>query len=873
MAEDKSELESLRKECKYYRTKTDELAGENLRLDYTVSGLRHELKQKKEGFKLLSALHESIGLQQEVMAIFRAASNSINSTLGMDKTIVLFPAERPDFFKPVLALGSGLDEAKVMALEFEIPEGIISGRETYIVNKAAGPNPLNDLIKEGFDLPYFIIYPVRTGDQVLGVFISGRMLEAKPLYPPLDAGDADTFSSIAGLISATVETMKVASLKENDRLKTEFFANISHEFRTPITLTIGPLEALLSGRYGEVNGRVKKEVEIVLRNQYRLLDLINQILDLAKMESGSMKPAPARILSLNEFVEQRLEQFNAMAEKRGLSLQRKYSEEVTKLAIYLDVEKFDKVIFNLLSNATKFTKKGGITVETKAVPGGVEIAVTDTGLGIRADQIEHIFDRFRQADGSQSREFAGTGIGLALAKQIVEVHGGEIAVVSEYGKGSTFKVKIPTGKSHFATDVVVEESPTSTASAHKGVSQGLDVREGRASEAEIQLVAQMNETALATRTHRAKILYADDNADLRSFVHGLLADEYALILAVDGQDGYEKAKRHKVDLVISDLMMPVMTGTEFLKKMKEDSLTESVPFIMLTAKGGLDTKIEELGRGVDDFLSKPFSASELQARVSNLLKIRQQQLRIKRDLSAARGIQQSLLPARDSQFGSIKVEIFYRPCEELSGDFFEIEKLGERIYFYVADVTSHGTASAQVTYLLRGIFKKIIAGSGAGLEVTEFVKMISEEYLALNLDYAVGLCFGCVDKKSGLLEYLTTNFPNPWLLSENKISAVPVELNDVIDPRFQGQDVAFTSNKIQLKDQDCFYCFTDGLFEIADKDSNRELGERGFSRLLQRFPGPNWRDEVFNELIKINQGEFFRDDMTILRIRRAINSP
>jgi signal transduction histidine kinase/CheY-like chemotaxis protein len=866
MAEDKSDIESLRKEANYYRKKTDELAGENLRLDYTVSGLRHELKQKRAGFKLLSSLHETLGAQRENLEIFRSAGGAINSTLGMDKTIVLYPTDKENVFRPVIGLGGNLDENKIAEFEIEFPEPLVKAQEVRIVNKATASDPLIEKIRSLFELPYFIVCAVRSAEQTLALFVSGRLVEAKPLYPPLDGGDADSFVSISGLIAAIVETMKVASLKENDRLKTEFFANISHEFRTPITLTIGPLEAMISGKYGEVGDRVRKEIEIILRNQYRLLDLINQILDLAKLESGSMKPSPVRVANFNEFMERRLEQFNPMTEKRGLELLRKYDEAVAAASIYVDPEKFDKVIFNLLSNATKFTKKGSITVETKIAGQQLEFSVTDTGMGIRADQLGHIFDRFRQADGSQSREFAGTGIGLSLVKQIVEIHGGQIAVLSEYGKGTTFKVTVPLGKAHFPEDVKIEESPASSIETAAKSSQVVDVREGRASEAELQKVLELNDAALADQRVRKKILYADDNADLRSFVHGLLSEEYTLILAVNGQDGFEKAKKYDVDLVISDLMMPVWTGADFVNHLKADPLTSAIPFIMLTAKGGLDTKVEELGRGVDDFLSKPFSALELQARVRNLIKIREQQRRIKKDLAAARGIQQSLLPGTDLEFGGFKAEFMYRPCEELSGDFFDIRTVKDKTYFYIADVTSHGTASAQVTYLLRGIFNKLVERPSVG-SVDRFVAEMAKEFLSLKLDYAVGLCFG-VFGADGQVECLISNFPNPWILKEGRISALSVPLSDTIDPMFFGQELNFKSAKFALEPGESFFAFTDGLYEFPMIESGRDFGERALSRILQKYPGESWRDELFSELVRIQGSSHFGDDMTILRLKR-----
>lgn len=616
----------LQQELIYYKNKTDELAGENLKLDYAVSGLRHEIKQKKAALNLLSFLPSAISVKTEVTEIFRIAVSSINSTLGMDKTIFLVPTDKENFFRPSVVLGSGLDEAHLVSQLLEIPAAIIEGTEIVVMTKTSKATELSAQIRKLFELPYFLISVVHSGPETLGVFISGRSLEARPLYPPLNQGDVDTFASIGSLISATIEGVKVTALKETDRLKTEFFANISHEFRTPITLTVGPLEALLTGRYGEVTERIKKEVEMMLRNQKRLLGFINQILDLAKMESGNVKISYAKTPDFNRFIDQRLEQFQSLADKRGIELIREFDTAVSNCDFYCDQEKIEESLINLLSNAIKFTTKGSITISTKIERNFLFVSVKDTGTGIVADQIPHIFDRFKQADGSKSREFAGTGIGLALVKQGVELHGGEVIVTSEPGIGTMFTLKLLLGKIHISADAIIENgSADEPDSALQSIIA--DLREGKSSASITSDVDRINDAALKNlRSATPKILYVDDNAELRNFVHGLLKDQYNIFLAVNGKDGFEKTKQYSVDLIISDLRMPIMTGTELLKKIREGNDTKAIPFVMLTANGGMNTKLEELEGGADDFLVKPFSEAELMARIRNLLNIREQQM-------------------------------------------------------------------------------------------------------------------------------------------------------------------------------------------------------------------------------------------------------
>ena len=457
MSETPPDPESLRTEVEYYKRQLDDLAGENLRLDYTISGLRHELRQKRKGFALLSALQQSIGAHEQISSIFEITIRAINSTLGMDKSVVLSPTDKPNVYRMRQWLGVREEVAASLAsLDLDFPASFAAGTGLLVANRASETTPLVARLREAFDLPFFVCLPVMVAQAPIGLLLSGRMKEARPLYPPLDQGDVDTFQAIAGLVSASVQNMRVAVLTEMDRLKTEFFANISHEFRTPIALTLGPLQQILADRHGEVSQSVRGPLNMMLRNQERLLGLINQILDLAKFEGGGMQLHAALVADVNHFIEERVLQFQATAEKRGLVLKLSLDPRLRSASLYVDTEKLDRLFSNLLSNALKFTKVGAIEVVTLLEDGAFRLSVSDTGIGIQADELQHIFDRFRQADGSASREYAGTGIGLALVKEIATLHGGTVAVRSQYGEGSSFDVTIPLGKAHLNPVSVIE---------------------------------------------------------------------------------------------------------------------------------------------------------------------------------------------------------------------------------------------------------------------------------------------------------------------------------------------------------------------------------------------------------------------------------
>jgi signal transduction histidine kinase len=353
----------------------------------------------------------------------------------------LSPGRRENSFRPTQWIGFRQDAASAFqTLELELPAAIARGTERLIVNKATTPvTPLIEQIRSAFELPYFVSVPVVVDERPIALLLSGRLREAKPIYPPLDKGDLDTFLAIAGLISASIRNMRVGVLEEMDRLKTEFFANISHEFRTPITLTLGPLAALLNGRYGAVADDARDQLRVMQRNQERLLGLVNQILDLAKLEAGGMRLRAARVDDFNRFVRERAAQFRETAAQRGLEIRLELDPAVADAELYADRAQLDRLLVNLLSNALKFTRAGHIEVTTELRDDVVRLGVADTGIGIREDQLPHIFDRFRQADGSESREYAGTGIGLALVQEIARLHGGDVTVSSRHGEGTTFR--------------------------------------------------------------------------------------------------------------------------------------------------------------------------------------------------------------------------------------------------------------------------------------------------------------------------------------------------------------------------------------------------------------------------------------------------
>jgi signal transduction histidine kinase len=620
-----SDLARLVRERDYYRRQVDELAGVNLKLDYTLGGLRHEAKQKREGFALLSELQQSIGTHKSVSTIFEITMAAINATLAMDRTVVLTPAQQEHVYRPAQWLGFREDAAgKLAAAEVPFPPQFAAGTGLLIVNRTTAPTPLIRQLRAALDLPYFICLPVMGERAPIGLLLTGRLKEARPYYPPMDEGDADTLLATAGLISATVRNMRIAVLEETDRLKTEFFANVSHEFRTPLTLSLGPLQQLLGGRYGPLPSAAVEQLRVIERNQWRLLTLVNQVLDLVRLEAGRMQLRAAPMPDVDAFIADRGAQFRAAAEARGVALRLCLGAGAASADFFVDREKLDLLLSNLVSNALKFTPQGYVEVATAVREGALQLTVADSGIGIQEDQLPHIFDRFRQADGSVSREYAGSGLGLALVKEIATLHGGDVTVRSEYGRGSTFCVTLPLGRAHLSPACVVDIAEGAAfESAAEPLARLLVVPEGAAGQHGVEEANRRAESRFDPG--KPTLIYAEDNADLRHHVRDLLADDYNVFLAADGREGLHQAGRRRPDLILADQMMPGMSGQDLLRAVRADADLYATPFIFLTARAGDEARIETLAAGADDYLSKPFHEAELLARVRNLLRARAQE--------------------------------------------------------------------------------------------------------------------------------------------------------------------------------------------------------------------------------------------------------
>ena len=403
------------------------------------------------------------------------------------------------------------------------------------------------------------------------------------------------------------------SLLELNKQKTEFFQNVSHEFRTPLTLTIGPLETAVS----QGKGISLEQAKISLRNSKRLLRLVNQLLDLHRLDAKRMQPN-FHPCNLVEAIEQIVETFRPHCHKKGLIIKTKL-EPCSQ--VYVDLEKFDKVIYNLLSNAMKFTRPGGrIEVGLSSVGNFVQFKVKDTGIGIAPSHLQHLFERFHQVEGSVDRSHEGSGLGLALVKELVELHRGQVNVESVLNQGTTFTVWLQKGTSHLPEKQVSE------------IPEELQINRGTVELADLEgkILEFDHEEDKSENTSCPLILVVDDNADLRGYVGQILREAgYQVRSTHNGEVGFNLAVASRPNLIITDLMMPVLSGMEMTRKIRENKDLQGTPIILLTAKADEASRIEGAERGADAYLSKPFNDRELLAEVRNLIALKANEAKVK----------------------------------------------------------------------------------------------------------------------------------------------------------------------------------------------------------------------------------------------------
>ena len=470
------------------------------------------------------------------------------------------------------------------------------------------------------------------------------------------------------------ERRRAKVLAELDQAKTAFFSNVSHEFRTPLTLMLGPIEDALAASDGEQLPPLQRErLEVVYRNGLRLQRLVNSLLDFSRIEAGRARAA-FEPTALASFTADLASNFRSACEKAGLALVvdcPPFDEPV-----FVDRSMWEKIVLNLLSNAFKFTFEGEIAVSIRQADGAAELRVRDTGTGISAEDIARVFERFHRVENARRRTHEGSGIGLALVQELVKLHGGSISAESDVGSGTTFTVRVPLGSQHLPHDQVGSgrSAALPTTGASSFVEEALrwlpdaDQRPATGSE-----LPSLQDDPTGSVSHRQRpaddrplVLVADDNADMRQYIVRLLGAHYRTEAVPDGVAALAAARERRPDLILTDVMMPRLDGFGLLQALRADPGTRSVPVIMLSARAGEESRVEGMQEGADDYLVKPFSARELLARVTAHL----QMARMRRESTEA-------IHASQEQFRALikaSSDVVYR----MNADWTELRQLQGR---------------------------------------------------------------------------------------------------------------------------------------------------------------------------------------------------
>ncbi|MEH2291523.1 hybrid sensor histidine kinase/response regulator [Nostoc sp.] len=471
------------------------------------------------------------------------------------------------------------------------------------------------------------------GQEILGAIIVG----ISPLRPfdddyqgfcDLVAGQVT--SAIANARAYESERKRAEALAELDQAKTAFFSNVSHEFRTPLTLILNPLEQVLALKYGSLLPEQHEQLDIVQRNAIRLFKLVNTLLDFSQIEAGRIQ-AVYEPTNLAGFTADLASVFRSVIEQASLQL----IVDCPPLCnlLYVDREMWEKIVLNLISNAFKFTLVGEIAVSLRPIGDKVELKIRDTGIGIAPEELPRIFERFHRLRGVKARSHEGSGIGLALVTELVQLHGGTVEVESVLGKGTTFTVTLPTGSSHLPSNQISTSTLASTsvcAAPYVEEAQQWQKEENLWFWGRHKVAAPKPPPIKPSQFSTARILLVDDNADMRDYVARLLREQWQVTAVANGVAALAAVYEQLPDLVLTDVMMPEMDGFQLLSALRADPKTKGIPIILLSARAGEEAAIEGLQAGADDYLIKPFSARELLTRVESHL----QMVRLRQELSS-----------------------------------------------------------------------------------------------------------------------------------------------------------------------------------------------------------------------------------------------
>lgn len=579
-----------------------------------IQELESEIKRLKtsvEELRLLNEIAVSASKETDVDRMLNViVKKSIKALDAEQSLILLVTKNQRDPFKTIIRQ----DDRSSLKRSYHVGENItgwvLLNKTSLIIENLSTDKRFHATEEERRDIHSVLCVPIWFEGSIIGIMMAINKKNRKHF----SQNDLTLFSIISVQAGQLIKNLQLQretfqkiketeKLQELDRIKTNFFTNISHEFRTPLTLILGPLEKLMNENKNEY---LQSQYTLIHRSADNLLKLINQLLDLSSIDAGKMKLDIVKADAIT-FIKGIVASFRPLANIKNIQLD--FSSKLEQLDTFFDKDKFEKIISNLLSNAIKFTNENGkisvsVSIDKNEI---IKIIVEDNGIGIPEAELINIFNRFSKVEGSNV--VGGTGIGLALVKELVELHKGTISVESELNKGSKFIIDLPL-KIEYYKNIQIE-----TLSPENEIEQLIELPTEKKANEEIDSDIESSENVPI-------LLVVEDENDIRNFIKENIGKEYKIIESKNGKDGFKKSTEHIPDLIVSDVIMPEMDGIELCKNIKTDERTSHIPVILLTAKSSIENKLEGLETGADDYLTKPFNISELRVRISNLIEQR-----------------------------------------------------------------------------------------------------------------------------------------------------------------------------------------------------------------------------------------------------------
>ncbi len=682
---------------------------------------------------------------------------------------------------------------------------------------------------------------------------------------------AVSFNDMAENIKSLLEDLRKNSeiieqqnleLKKMDKLKDDFLANTSHELRTPLHGIIGLTESMIDGATGELSEIQKQNLAMVVSSGKRLLNLVNDILDFSKLKHKSID-LYLKEINISDITQVIIATTSFLVKNKHLKIINNIPENIPN--VYADENRLQQILFNLIGNAIKFTHEGKITINAKQAGDMIEITISDTGIGIPEEKMSSIFKSFEQVDSSASREYSGSGLGLAITKQLVDLHGGEIMVKSEEGKGSDFIITLPMSK-----------EKTAKSSSKKNTDEKFEVNilQGK------QMLSNLDEEEnkdffdklVVDSANKFVILIVDDEpVNLQVLTNQLSLHNYQVKQAADGEQAFKVIEEEdNIDLVLLDVMMPKLSGYEVCKIIREKYPIYNLPIIMLTAKNQPVDVVTGFQVGANDYLVKPFDKNELLARVKTLLTLKktvkdqQVLIAIEKELETAKVIQQSILPLELPEINNINIFAKYIPMESIGGDFYDYYKISDNeLLVYISDVSGHGIPAAIISSMVKITFSLQIQNAKNPGKLLENVNNM----LTGNIEshFITAACL-YVNLRSKKVKVASAGHPPVYIYKNGT--------NEILEFCPKGtmlgvrKDMKFLEIETEVNKEDKIILYTDGITEEYNED--KQYYDTRFYNIIKeqkKLVAKEFADYLITDLLEwIQPKTKLSDDITLVVI-------